>query len=226
MKRDGSETVASNGDEALAAQQHLPSERSSPVSLERVSAPDMPNNSMMEALLRQMLEGDQEAWTGVEQCLGETVRSWLRDHPSKEAACCWESEEHYVSLAFGRFRQAVNAGQLQAHTSPPTVLRYLQACLNGVLLDSLRAKGGAKGMTLQEPAPTEEQPGGDQPGDRQLWENIQRLFPDLRERRVAYLLFQCNLSPRDILRVAPQEFSDVQEICRLRARILERILLG
>ena len=136
MKRDGSETVASNGEKALGAQQHLPSERSSPVSLGRVSAPDMPNNSVMEALLRQMLEGDQEAWAGVEQCLSETVRSWLRDHPSKEAACCWESEEHYVSLAFGRFRQAVAAGQLQAHTSLPTVLRYLQACLNGVLLDS------------------------------------------------------------------------------------------
>jgi hypothetical protein len=87
-----------------------------------------------------MLEGDLEAWAGVEQYLGETVRSWLRDHPSKEAACCWESEEHYLSLAFERFRQAVAAGQLQARTSLPTILRYLQACLNGVLLDSLRAK--------------------------------------------------------------------------------------
>jgi len=125
----------------------------------------------------------------------------------------------------GRFRQAVNAGQLQARTSPPTVLRYLQACLNGLLLDSLRAKGGPTGMTLQEPAHAEEQAGGDQPGDRQLWEGIQQLLPDLRERRVAYLLFQCNLSPRDIFCVAPQEFSDVQEICRLRARILEQILL-
>ena len=190
-----------------------------------LAAPDMPNNSAMEALLRQMLEGDQEAWTGVEQCLGETVRSWLRDHPSKEAACCWESEEHYVSLAFGRFWQAVNAGQLQARTSLPTILRYLQVCLNGVLLDSLRAKVRPGRIALQEPAHAEEQTGGDNPGDRQLWERIQRLFPDLRERRVAYLLFQCNLSPRDIFLFAPQEFSDVQEICRLRARILEQILL-
>ena len=194
-----------------------------------LAAPDMPNNSAMEALLRQMLEGDQEAWTGVEQCLGETVRSWLRDHPSKEAACCWESEEHYVSLAFGRFWQAVNAGQLQARTSLPTILRYLQVCLNGVLLDSLRAKVRPGRIALQEPAHAEEQTGGDNPGDRQLWERIQRLFPDLRERRVAYLLLQCNLqcnlSPRDIFCVAPHQFRDVQEICRLRARILEQILL-
>ena len=160
MKCDTSETAASKGDEALAAQRHLPSARSSPVSLGRVSAPDVPPNSVMEALLRQMLEGDQEAWAGVEQCLGETVRSWLRDHPSKEAACCWESEEHYVSLTFEHFRQVVAAGQLQVHTSLPTILRYLQACLNGVLLDSLRANGGPKGMTLQQPAHAEEQAGG------------------------------------------------------------------
>ena len=225
MKRDGSETVASNGEKALAAQQHLPSAQSSPVSLGQASAHDVPPNSAMEALLRQMLEGDLEAWAGVEQYLSETVHSWLHVHPSKEAACYWESEEHYVSLAFERFRQAVAAGQLQAHTSLPTILRYLQACLNGVLLYSLRAKVRPGRIALQKPAPAEEQPEEDQPGDHQLWEGIQHLFPDLRERRVAYLLFQCNLSPRDIFCLAPQEFSDVHEICRLRARIFERILL-
>jgi hypothetical protein len=110
MKRDTSETPASNGEETVAAQQHLPSARSSPVSLGRVSVPKMQNNSMMEALLRQVLEGRQEAWAGVEQSLGETVRCWLQVHPSKEAACCWESEEHYVSLVFERLRQAITTG--------------------------------------------------------------------------------------------------------------------
>ena len=225
MKRETSETSASNGDEVLAAQQHLPSARSSAVSLERVSAPEMLPNPMMEALLRQVLEGDQEAWAAVEQYLGKTVRSWLRAHPSKEAACCWESEEHYASIAFERFRQAVTAGQLRTCTSPPTALRYLQACLNGVLLDALRTKVRPKGMPLQESAHSEEQPGRNDPGDCQLWESIQRLFPDVRERQVAYLLFQCNLSPSAILRFAPQQYRNVKEICHLRARILERILL-
>ena len=60
---------------------------------------------------------------------------------------------------------------------------------------------------------------------RQWWERMQQLFPDVRERRVAYLLFHCNLSPRDIFCFAPQEFRDVQEICHLRHYILKRILL-
>ena len=225
MKRDTSETPASNGEETVAAQQHLPSARSSPVSLGRVSAFDTPNNSLMEALLLQVFAGDLEAWAGVEQCLGETIRCWLHGHPSKEAACCWESEEHYISLAFERPRQAVTTGQLRAYTSPPTVLRYLQACLNAVLLDLLRAKGGAKGITLQEPAHAEEQAGGDHSVDNQLWERIQHLFPDLRECRVAFLLFHCHLSPRDIFCLTPHQFKEVQEICHIRRHMLEQILL-
>jgi hypothetical protein len=41
---------------------------------------------------------------------------------------------------------------------------------------------------------------------------------------VAYLVFQCNLKPREIIRRCPQEFSEVQEIYRLRRIIVERLL--
>jgi hypothetical protein len=225
MKRVGSETVASNGEEAPAAQQNLPSARSFPVSLGRASAHNVLPNSAIEALLRQLLEGDQEAWAVVEQCLGETVRSWLHSHPSKEAVCCWESEEHYVALAFEHFQQAVTDGQLRACTSLSTVLRYLQAILNGVLLDALRVNARPRGIVLKGLAHVEEQPEEDHPGDRHLWERIQHLFPDVPERRVAYLLFHCHLSPSEIFCVAPQQFRDVREIGRVRRRILERILL-
>jgi hypothetical protein len=225
MKRDGSETVASNGEEAPAAQQNLPSARSFPVSLGRASPHNVLPNTPIEALLRQALEGDQEAWAGVEQSLGETVHSWLRSHPSKEAACCWVSEEHYVSLAFERFRQAVSAGQLPACTSLSTVLRYLQACLYGVLLDALRVNARPSGIVLKGLAHVEEQPGRDHPDAHQLWERIQGLFPDVRVQRVAYLLFHCHLSPSEIFCFAPQQFRDVQEICDVRRHILERILL-
>ncbi len=225
MKRDGSETVASNGEESLAAQQDLPSARSSPVPLGPASAHAVANSSASAELLRQALEGDQDAWARVEQYLGETARSWLHDHPGKEAAGWWESEEQYLTQAFERFWQAIADGQLRICTSLSTALKYLQASLHGVLLDALRANTRPGGIALQRPAHAEEQAGEDHTGDHQLWERIQRLFPDVRERRVAYLLFHCNLSPRDILHHAPQEFRDVQEICHLRHHILERVLL-
>jgi hypothetical protein len=45
-----------------------------------------------------------------------------------------------------------------------------------------------------------------------------------REQRLAYLLFHCGLGPREMIRFCPQEWSDVQEIYRLRRNIMERIL--
>src|SRR6266568_4685727 len=149
MKRDGSKAVASNQEEAQAAQQDLPSARSSLVPLRLASAHDVPSNFAIEALLRQALEGDQDARAGVEQCLGETVRQWLYGHLSKGAVCCWESEDHYLTQAFERFWQVIADGQLRDFASLSTALRYLQASLNSVLLDSLRAHARPRGIALQ-----------------------------------------------------------------------------
>jgi hypothetical protein len=139
MKRDGNETVAINGVESLAAQRNLPSARSSPAPAEPAAAHNALSNSAIEELLHQALvQGDQDAWAELQQCLGETVRRWLHTHPSKDAAWSFESEEHYVRLAFERFRQAAIEGQVAFETQA-SALVYLRASLNGTILDSLRA---------------------------------------------------------------------------------------
>jgi hypothetical protein len=52
------------------------------------------------------------------------------------------------------------------------------------------------------------------------------MLPNEREQRVAYLLFHCGLRPGDIVRLFPQEFSDLQEISRVRHTVIERLLSG
>ncbi len=64
----------------------------------------------------------------------------------------------------------------------------------------------------------------DHPDSSELWEILQTLLPNKREQRLASLLFQCGLSPREIMRCYPQEWNDVQEIYRLRRTMLERVL--
>src|SRR5260370_29850338 len=112
MKRDGNETIAINGEESLTAQRNLPSARSSPAPAEPAAAHNALSNSAIEELLHQALvQGDQDAWAELQECLGETMRRWLHTHPSKEAAWSFESEEHCVGLAFERFRRAAIEGQ-------------------------------------------------------------------------------------------------------------------
>ena len=58
----------------------------------------------------------------------------------------------------------------------------------------------------------------------EVWEVLQTMLPNEREQRLAYLLFHCGLKSREVVRFCPQEFSDVQEIYRMRRSIMGRLL--
>jgi len=107
---------------------------------------------VLELLGRAIVQGDQTARAGIQQCLGEVVLTWLRCHPSREVACRWESEEHYVGLAFERFWQGTVQQQVACKTLAGA-LAYLRASLNGALLDTLRAY--ARPREVPKPSPGE-----------------------------------------------------------------------
>jgi hypothetical protein len=143
-----------------------------------------------------------------------------------EELCRCEIESNCLGdLVKALFSQAIADHQRLEFTQLSAALRYLQVSLTVVLLDTFRAHTRPRGIPPSEPDNSGELRLEDDMDGRQLWERIQHLFPDSREQRVAFLLFHCNLSPSDILRYAPQEFRDKQEICHLRSKILQRILL-
>jgi DNA-directed RNA polymerase specialized sigma24 family protein len=223
MKRDESETVAINGEESLAVQRNLPSAQLSPA-VEPAAAHNALSNGMIEELLHQALvQGNQDAWAELQRFLGETVLRWLHTHPSKEAACRLESEEHYVGQAFERLRRAAIEGQVVFETQA-SALVYLRTSLNGTILDSLRAYSRPRAV----PVPLPGAPSGPYFEDRttslELWEILQKALSSVREQRLAYLLYHCGLGPREIVRFCQEEWTDVQEIYRLRRSILERLL--
>jgi len=107
------------------------------------------------------------------------------------------------------------------HKTLTEVSVYLRASLNGAILETLRTSSRPRAVS---------RPGTGEPhvedylGSRETWDMLQTLMPGQRERRLAYLLYHCGLKPREIVRCCPQEWSDVQEISRLRHIILERLL--
>jgi integrase len=64
----------------------------------------------------------------------------------------------------------------------------------------------------------------DQIESNEVWEALQTLLPSAREQRLAYLLYHCGLRPKEIVHYCSQEWSDVQEIYRLRRHIVEWLL--
>jgi hypothetical protein len=178
----------------------------------------------VELFRRALIQRDALAWEMVQQRFNELMLRWMRSHPMREVASRFDSEENYVAQAFTRFWQATAVNQKIEFRSLAAVLRYLRATLNGTIYDTLRAYSRAREMPLPESGETGELIAIEQDDGRELWEVIKCLIPDKRQQRVAYLLFHCRLKPREIVHYCSEEFSDVQEIYRLRCNIFARLL--
>lgn len=172
----------------------------------------------VEMFQRALVQGKQRARKWVEGYFHETLLGWIHRHPYKEMACRLYSEQGYVLQTFERLWQTTNAQVLQLSTSS-AVLRYMQTSLNGVILDALRADAQSKKETAHLQVLRRE----NSDDKRNLWEVLQELLPDIRQQRLAYLLYHCALQPKEIVSSYPHEFSEVHEVYRLRFTILERL---
>ena len=178
----------------------------------------------VELFRRALVQRDTLAWEVMQKHFHNTMLRWMYGHPMRDNACRFDSEENYVAQAFARFWLATADNQQVEFQSVAAALRYLRMSLQSVILDALRAYSRPKEVPLPEYGNPEEPFGEDTHEGHEVWEAILPLLPDSRDQRVAYLLFHCGLKPREILRFCPQEFSDVQEVYRLRRNIMERLL--
>ena len=178
----------------------------------------------LELLHRAIIQNDQEAWTWVQHCFGGLVRGWLHRHPQRASAYLLESEEHYVTQTFERFWQAAVHTQEGAIDSMEGALRYVRASLNGTLLETLRASSGSGESSISHPHEAEERLIQKKAAGSEVWALIQESIHSPREQRLAFLLFHCGLSPREVLQYCSREFDDLHEISHLRYSILEHLL--
>lgn len=159
----------------------------------------------LEMFRAVLLHNDVQAKAQFQQQLNATVVRWLRLHPRRERAYQCEKEEYYVTQAFACFWRVTAQRDVTEFSSFAAVLRYLEANVNSVVLDVMRAamRSAVSAGTCY--------------GDgEEMWEQVQGLLADERERRIAYLLFSCGLKPKEIVQFYPEEFGDVSEIVRIR----------
>ena len=178
----------------------------------------------LELLRRAIVQGDQEAWVWIQHCFGELVFSWLNRHPNREAACDLDNEENYVAQTFERFWQARALTQHIEFHSLADALQSMRACLNGAIIDSLRAYSRSKEIPLPDPVEPGELQFEDKFESNDVWDTLKKVIPNGNEQRLAYLLFHCGLKPRQIIRFCPQEFSDIHDIYRLRSNMMNRLV--
>jgi hypothetical protein len=175
----------------------------------------------LELFRRAAVQSDRDARECLEHCLDETLRNWLYRHPRREEACHFASEEQYLAQALERFWQVTAFNRQVEFSTLATALHLLRACLNGAILDTLRASARLRKISrpvLGEP------PVEDVTSSSEVWDTLKTLLSDPREVRLAYLLFRCGMGPREIVHVCPHEFDDAREVYALWCTIIERLL--
>jgi hypothetical protein len=173
--------------------------------------------SHLELWRRAQTDGDLEAWAAFQQGLEETVLTWFHDHPGSQAACRLHSDRHFVATSFEQLWHIVVQREVACETLSE-VLVYLQASLNGAILETLRVS--LRPGAVSSPWPVVE----DCPDKSEVWDRLQARLSNERERRLAFLLYHCGLEPVEIVRGSPQEWSDVHEVARMQRSILARLM--
>jgi hypothetical protein len=102
-------------------------------------------------------------------------------------------------------------------------LLYLRASLNGAILDALRSSFRLQESLVLEATSTGVSFVDSHSSGQEVWEIVEGKLSDVREQRLAYLLFHCGLKPGEIAHSYPQEFSDVREISLLRLKIMNQL---
>jgi hypothetical protein len=178
--------------------------------------------SRLELWRRAKTHGDPQAWAAFQRGLEETVMTWLYAHPACEAVCRMHNERHYVAQAFAQFQQVVVQGLVDCETLSE-VLLSLCASLNGVIMKALRISSRPQAERSHGSA---EQDLQGNHGSLEVWNWVQATLSSERERRLAYLLYHCGLSPAEIVRGFPHEWSDVCEVAHVRCIVFERLTKG
>ena len=178
----------------------------------------------LEIFFRALKKQDNQAWELLLHSYRGMAGGWLRSHPRYDSAMRYESEDNYVIEAFARLWKARHDKSTNFETLG-AALFYLKRSLHTAVQDTLRfyekqmaQLPEAEGAGLDELMAQEEDDG------RELWEIISSILPTKREQSLAYLLYHCNLKPREIIQYCPSLFGTVSEVYRLRRNIIDRLM--
>jgi hypothetical protein len=175
------------------------------------------------------VERDELAWEHTYKQYCSLVTGWVKRHPAYPSS--GEEVQYFVNRAFERLWAALTPDKFRQFQHPKSVLRYLQMCVNSVILDEVRVgeqalvasqtdaashEDRARSSTIEDKAPALVK-------QKEFWAEIKARLRNEKERRVAYGSFVLALKPQEILVQHRDTFHDVREIYRIKGRVLARL---
>lgn len=183
-----------------------------------------------EIFRRAIVAHDQAAWECIYSQYQPLVLGWIHRHGL--SAVLSEEPQYLANRAFERLWAGVTSQKFTNFPDLKSILRYLQMCVNAVLVDIARSR--TRDSLVEDDAL---EPGIPDSSERRaleervlrktqaerLWALLEERCKDYKERCILIGMFVNALKARQIHVEYPGLFQDVQEVYRVKENLLARL---
>ena len=164
-----------------------------------------------ELLRRALADGLPDAFTRVYQIYERQVLVWVHSHSG--FARSGESADYFVSTAWSTFYFALRGPKFDSFPSLPQALAYLKLCVHTAIAQYLRDQQPVPTMPLDDAPNAAHLPDlGTRIAAAELWQQIEQLLANPRDRLLARCVFVEDLKPRQIVKAYPARWKDEREV--------------
>ena len=182
-----------------------------------------------ELFRRAILERSQHAWELICTQYQPIVAKWVERHPSFSAT--GEEIAYFVNSALTKMWLMITPDKFDHFSDLKSLLRYLQLCVNSVVIDYLRSRQHIMFENQVELSKTNTKAADPMIEDQaiakahreELWQSLNRHLRNEQEYRVIYASFILALKPRQILAEFSDTFHTVNEIYRIKENVIARL---
>jgi len=172
---------------------------------------------------RALVFRDEDAWRTLYARYANLVGMWVRRHSAFPR--CGEPVEWLVNRAFERMWVAVDEDKFARFPDVASLLRYLQMCAHSAVVDSARRRDHAVlTEALTHEASVDPETEAVLRMERaELWEAVQSVLIEERERVLVHEAFVNGAPPRKIYERRRDLFDSVESIYALKRTVLNRL---
>lgn len=182
-----------------------------------------------ELFRRAILEQNQQSWELIYRQYQPLVSGWIERHSSFQST--GEEKDYFVNRAFEKMWQVMTPEKFNQFSDLKSVLRYMQMCINSVIMDHNRKKeetvlwDDAPKSILHKTDQTENVERRIMISEQQqaLWQSLNQRLKNEKEQKVIYGMFVLALKPREILTEFKGVFKNANEIYQIRANVIDRL---
>lgn len=181
-----------------------------------------------ELFRRAIQEKSDDAWNFICTQYDALVTRWVTQHYGFAAS--GEEAQDFVSKAFSKISTTITAEKFGKFSDLGSLLRYLKLCVHSVIVDFTRKVDYANLSAWEETSeeeksgePTPEEQAADRSERQTLWDLLVARLHDRKEHLVMHGSFILDLKPHELIHHFPGDFSDIDEIYRIKQNVITRL---